>query len=252
MERILKLEEVDSTNRYALDHFANLADNSLIIADSQSGGRGRRGKAWESPPGINLYASYIVKEPSFPIGRALWCGGLAALVTLAEFGPEMDIWLKWPNDICCSSSDCRGFRKIAGLLAETWTPSASNRIGGVVVGIGINLNMPQDMLEKIDQPATSILAESGNQVNIAKFADKLLENLILMRSVAEDDPDKFFEIYRDANGLIGRNISIKVDEATTVSGIVHGINTDGAILIKEKNGNIIEVMTGDVEGAFRD
>jgi len=246
MKSIITLEEVDSTNRYALDNFANLADNSLVTADSQSAGRGRRGKAWVSPPGINLYASYIVKEPSFPIGRALWCGGLAALVTIAETAQEMDIWLKWPNDICCSSSDGKSFKKIAGLLAETWTPAGSNTIEGVVVGIGINLNMPKELLDEIDQPATSILAEKGNRVDTAKFAEKLLANLTLMRKVAEDDPNKFFEIYSQANGLMGRKITIKLNENSICTGIVKGVTKEGAILIEDENCEIRTIMTGDV------
>jgi BirA family biotin operon repressor/biotin-[acetyl-CoA-carboxylase] ligase len=246
MKEILKLKEVDSTNRYALDHFADLADSSLVMADSQSAGRGRRGKSWVSPPGINLYASYIVKEPRFPIGRSLWCGGLAALITLVEYTPETEIWLKWPNDVCCSSPGNSGFKKIAGLLAETWTPSASNRIAGVVVGIGINLNMSRQLLDKIDQPATSILAESGKEVNIAEFAEKLLENLTLMRKIAEDDPEKFFEIYSEANGLTGRKITIKTDPNSICTGTVKGVTEEGAILIEDENCEVRTIMTGDV------
>ena len=247
MKSIITLENVDSTNRYALDNFANLADNSLVTADSQSAGRGRRGKSWISPPGMNLYASYIVKKPSFPFGRALWCGGLASLVTIAETAPEMDIWLKWPNDICCSSSDGRCFRKIAGLLAETWTPAGSNTIEGVVVGIGINLNMPKKLLDEIDQPATSVLSETGKRVDSANFAEKLLANLTLMRKIAEDDPDKFFEIYNQANGLMDRKITIKLNENSTCNGIVKGVTKEGAILIEDEHCEIRTIMTGDVD-----
>ena len=230
-----------------MENFANLADNTLVIADSQTAGRGRRGKQWISPPGMNLYASYIVKNPSFPIGRVLWCGGLATLVTLAEFADEMDIWLKWPNDICCSYPNGRDYRKIAGLLAETWSPPTSNQVEGVVAGIGVNLNMPKALLQEIDQPATSVFAETGRNVDIAKFAETLLGNLLKLRTLAATQPDKFFEIWRDANGLIDREIKIKADNSSTVSGIVKGVTAEGAIEVIEKSGIVKTVITGDVE-----
>ncbi len=246
MEKIFRLKEVDSTNRYAIDNFANLADNTLVTADSQSAGRGRRGKSWLSPPAMNIYATYIVKKPSFPIGRALWCGGLATLITIAESAPDIDIWLKWPNDICCSSPDGDKFRKIAGLLAETWAPPGSNNIEGVVVGIGINLNMSLELLNEIDQPATSILAETSKCTDCATFAEKLQSNFALMRKIAENDPDKFFEIYSQSNGLIGRKITIKTDKNSECTGIVKGVTEDGAILLEDENCEIRTIMTGDV------
>ena len=243
---ILKLKEVDSTNRYALDNFAELADNTLIIADFQSAGRGRRGRQWISPSGMNLYATYIVKDLKFPIERVLWCGGLAALITITEYAPEADVWLKWPNDICCSSDRCGGYCKIAGLLAEAWTPFGSNQIGGVVAGIGVNLNMPPDMLAEIDQPAASLFAETGRKVDVAEFAEKLLCNLMKMRQVAEDDPEIFFEIWSSSNGLIGREITLKIDDKTSFTGVVQGVTPNGAIEIKDCNGDVNTFMTGDI------
>lgn len=246
--KIIRLEKTDSTNRYALDGFANFADNSLITADEQEAGRGRRGKNWLSPPGMNLYASYIVKNPSFPVGRALWCGGLATLVTLSESMPDSDLWLKWPNDVCCGYDDKnKPYRKIAGLLAETWTPPECNEIKGVVVGIGADLNMPKELLDKIDQPATSVFAETGEKVDIANFAEKLHRNLLQFRNLAENDSKKLFKIYDMANGLKGRSIEIKLDDDSLIKGTVTGVNEDGALLLKKSDGEIFPVITGELQ-----
>ena len=246
--KIIRLEKIDSTNRYALDGFANFADNTLIIADEQEAGRGRRGKSWISPPGMNLYASYIVKTPSFPIGRAMWCGGLATLITLSELAPDSDLWLKWPNDVCCScDKDGIPYRKIAGLLAETWSPADSNKLEGVVVGIGVDLNMPKEILETIDQPATSVVVETGNEVDIADFAEKLFENLLKFRRLAESDPEKFFKVWATANGLKGKTIKIRLDDGSLIEGTVAGVNEEGALLLKKEDGEINTVISGELQ-----
>lgn len=243
---IIKLNNIDSTNRYALNHFAKLADNTLVTADSQTAGRGRRGKTWISPPGLNLYATYIAKKPSFPPGRVLWVAGLATLASLLEIAPDLDVWLKWPNDICCSSNDGESFKKIAGLLAETWTPPASNTIEGVVAGIGVNLNMPPSILQAIDQPATSLFAEVGRKVKPAKFAEKLHNNLIKLRCTATDEPEKFFQAWSTANGLTGKTITIKNGEESTFTGIVQGVSSDGSIEIQNTDGLVKTFITGDI------
>ena len=244
--KIIKLKHIDSTNRYAINNFEKLPDNTLVTAESQSAGRGRRGKTWLSPSGLNLYATYIVKKASFPAGRVLWVGGLATLISLSEVAPELDIWLKWPNDICCSYPEGEEFKKIAGLLAETWSPAASNKIEGVVAGIGVNLNMPLEELQAIDQPATSLFAEVGRKIEIAQFAEILHANLLKLRSIAEQEPEKFFEIWSQANGLIGREITIKKDETSTFTGTVQGVCQDGSIEIKDSNGVVQTFLTGDI------
>ena len=244
--KIIHLDKIDSTNRYALERFAEFADNTLIVADEQSAGRGRRGKEWFSPAGMNLYASYVVKELKIPAGRVLWCAGLASLVTLSEYAPSMDLWLKWPNDIYCTvAGKPNRFCKIAGLLAETWTPHGSNRVEGVVAGIGINLNMPDEMLELIDQPAVSLFSETGKRVDIAEFAETLHAALMKFRILAEEEPDKFFEVWRRSNGVIGHGISVRKDDGSIISGVVADVDRDGAVLIKESE-KIHTVLSGDV------
>lgn len=178
----------------------------------------------------------------------MWCGGLATLITLSEFAPDSDLWLKWPNDVCCScDEDDIPYRKIAGLLAETWTPPNSNKIEGVVVGIGVDLNMPKTLLDSIDQPATSVIAETGNEVDIAEFAERLLQNLLKFRQLAESDPEKFFTVWEMANGLKGKSVTIKLDDGKIVSGMVTGGNKDGALLLKKTDGTICTVISGELK-----
>ena len=247
MNNIIHLNTIDSTNRYAKDLFAEFADNTLVTADSQTAGRGRRGRTWFSPPGMNLYASYIVKNPSFPAGRVLWCGGLAALSVLQEYCSLDNAWLKWPNDICCSSPGIpERYRKIAGLLAETTTYPGSSTLDGVIAGIGINLNMPPELLEQIDKPATSVFTETGYLTDSAEFAEKLLDKLVYYRTLAEERPDEFFGLWRDKNGLAGKMIVIRTPDGGKAAGTVTDVTPDGALVLTDESGVSCTVTAGDV------
>ena len=109
---LLILDEVDSTNTYAREHFDDLPDGTLVVARRQTAGRGRRGRSWLSPPGINFTGSILLKrlEDGFHAGCLL---GVAALSLLRELAPELPAYLKWPNDIYVEN------RKLAGLLSES-------------------------------------------------------------------------------------------------------------------------------------
>jgi BirA family transcriptional regulator, biotin operon repressor / biotin---[acetyl-CoA-carboxylase] ligase len=244
---IITLDKIDSTNRHALREFANFADNTLIIAHSQNAGRGRRGKSWFSPAGVNIYASYIIREPLFPIHTSLWICGLAALKTLRETAPAIHLWLKWPNDVYCTpkgTPDCK--LKIAGLLAETFSPEGSNKIEGVVAGLGINLNMSTEDLKKIDRPATSLLAETGSKTDIAKFADFLLKNLISFRTLAETDTNNLFGQWVAENKLMDSAITLKQDDGTVINGNVRGFSRRGELILNSSEGKLHKIMTGEL------
>lgn len=247
---IIQLDHIDSTNRYALRELAenaDLADNSLIIADAQDAGRGRQGKTWYSPPGKNIYASYIIKELSFPINISLWICGLASLKALRETAPTVQLWLKWPNDIYCTPRDNPiGKLKIAGLLAETFSPGNTNIIKAVVGGIGINLNMTAEDLDKIDKPATTLLMESGNETNLAKFANLLLDNLLLYRQLAETDPNEIFLQWRNENRLLNTAITIRKDDGTTISGKVSDFTRRGEMMLLTPEGNLVKIISGEI------
>lgn len=247
---IIKLDKVDSTNRFALRELTDnpdLADNSLIVADSQDAGRGRQGKSWFSPAGKNIYASYIVKKPSFPIHITLWICALAALKALRQTAPTLQLWLKWPNDIYCTPRNNPDSKlKIAGLLAETFSPGETNDIEAVVGGIGINLNMETEDLKNIDQPATSVLIENGSQTDLAKFADLLLENLLFFRNLAETSLNDIFVQWRNENRLLNSQITILLDDGKTVSGKVTDFNRRGEMILLNAEGNPVKIISGQI------
>lgn len=244
---IIKLDTIDSTNRYGLREFANFADNTLIVSDSQDAGRGRRGKSWHSPAGKNIYASYLIKGDQSLIEKSLWICGLAALKTLREHSTDLALWLKWPNDIYCTpKNNPSQYLKIAGLLAEMHSPAGSNTIDGVVAGMGINLNMTNSDLEKIDQPATSILNETGKEVNIANFADNLLQNLSFYRTIFEENINQLYIEWKSENGLIGKTITLQKDDNKIISGKVTDVTRNGILVLLTPDGSIHEIVTGNL------
>ncbi|MCK5844559.1 MAG: biotin--[acetyl-CoA-carboxylase] ligase [Victivallales bacterium] len=275
------IEKIDSTNALALREFAKFADGTLLTAGEQTAGIGRRGRSWLSPPDVNLYATYIIKAPAFPPSDAMLIGGLATLTTLRRFSPEMELWLKWPNDICCGplarnggktnhpstlpnfqqeipnnehrtiqnknlGGESRGFKKIAGLLAQTHSPDASNEVDGVVIGIGVNLNMTPEQLSAIDRPAASLFSETGEFIDLSTFADFLLKELVRYRKLAESDPESLSDKWIGENALIGERVEMSLEDSTSFSGRVAAIRRNGAVVIESESGVSQAFIAGDV------
>jgi BirA family biotin operon repressor/biotin-[acetyl-CoA-carboxylase] ligase len=161
----LYVEVCPSTQRLLSGEYS---EGAVALTEKQTEGRGRLGRRWLSPPGVSLLFS-IVLEPSVETAQlpelSLVAGqaSAAAIAAVAGVTPEV----KLPNDILISG------RKVAGILAEA-------RDGRVVLGIGVNVNVAQDDLPSgVDRPATSLLVETGHEVDRAELLLELLERLEL-------------------------------------------------------------------------
>ena len=234
---IIYLDKVDSTNKYGLRHFGELPDAALIVAGEQSAGRGRHERQWISPPNTNIYASMIVKNPGENPALASMFISLGVLATLRAAAPEVKFWLKWPNDIFCRD------RKIAGILCES-VSGPEQQIGGIVAGVGININMPPGMINSIDQPATSLTNETGNEFNLKKIVKKLAKSLNKYYSIHSISPEILFTSWKDENLLLGQAVKIDMGENEIEGQIVDfGFNGE---LIFETAGSRIRLFSGDV------
>ena len=238
--RLLWLQCVDSTNRYAINHFEELADFTFVVAEEQTAGRGRRGKDWHSPVNTNFYGSLVIKKQEYQPFQLVWPGSLAALELLRSYMPEKELWLKWPNDIFC------GNRKIAGTLCEARFVTR-HTLAGIVFGIGINLNMDETMLEAIDRPATSILIETGNKVNLKKFAFELGNKTSSLYSTAFSfGLENFYRLWKKENRLLGNKIEVLTDKEEIISGTVIDINAGAELVLRTEDGVIHNLSSGDV------
>lgn len=240
MPNIIRLKKIDSTNKYATENFDTIQDRTLITADSQTAGRGRRMKVWLSPDKVNLYASFVIKKVSFNVSISSWIGGLAALHTIRELSSEKDkLWIKWPNDVYCKD------RKLAGVLCEA-VSDTQNHSRGVIIGIGINVNMTKEQLDRIDRPATSLLLENGIETNIESVGDILLEKMNYYTSIAQRSEAELYKLWKADNKIIGRKVNVDMTGRDLICGKVVDIKPCGSLYLMDENGDFHTLYSGDV------
>ena len=234
--------KVDSTNAFAsrlLEHDRKVADGTIILAESQTAGRGRLGRSWHSEPETGLYFT-VVLRPTVP-------PSLAPLFTLAtavamhnaiERDTRVDVDIKWPNDLLV------GGKKICGILAEI--QAEVDMVKTLIIGVGVNVNHRQ-LPDDISDRATSLRIASGRiQSRIEIFAEFVEEFEGLYRQFEQSGPANIIEQWtRHSSFAQGRKIEIN-DGVRTVSGVTRGLNPLGALRVEQKGGQIEEIYSGDV------
>lgn len=236
------LNETDSTNRqaYALGE-AGAGEGLIVIADRQSAGKGRLGRTWVSPPGVNLYLSVLLRPPlpSYAAPQLTFLSALAvsrAIAAVTGLAPTH----KWPNDVLIDGC------KVAGLLNEM--SAESDRIRFVVLGIGVNLNMTADQFPAdLRTPATSLLLAGGQPVARARFARALLEQLdALYAEYLRCGPAPILTAWEAHCDLVGKAVTVDEGGGPALRGTVAGLDRDGALLLTLANGSTERVLAGDV------
>ncbi len=218
-------EVIDSTNTKAREILDGETQDILVLADSQSGGKGSHGRSFFSPSGTGLYftASFSGLPFTFPVTFAAASASVAAL---GQFGIES--CSKWVNDIMISG------RKAGGILCER---TAS---GNVIVGIGINIAEPE---EGFPPEISGIAAALGNSdVSRDELAVRLYAEL---HRRMEMDPHEVMEKYRAVCGTTGRRITFDLD-GTRAVGMADRILDDGTLEVLLDSGGIAELISGNV------
>ncbi len=164
----IHFDSIGSTNTWAKEHVEELDSDCLTIitADEQTAGRGRFTRDWVSPKGCNLYVTYVVfvKDLRFSIGN------LPQVLALAALEAHVSVGIKWPNDLVI------GKKKLGGILCEVVQCDFGY---AVVVGLGLNINMPKSYFDKIDRPATSLLEELGSVQDREHISERIHKQFIL-------------------------------------------------------------------------
>lgn len=233
-------ETIDSTNTWAKNHMGEFPSDALtlVTAHTQTAGRGRFQRRWESPPGQNIYASFCfhVEKQRQDIGNIPQIMSLSAASVLEAL--KFQPWIKWPNDVLLSS------KKIAGILTET-TPL--EKTTGVIVGIGLNVNMTQEILEKIDQPATSLLAEAHTAFDVKAvlqlLQDQFLSDLSLF---LQQGMPPFLDKYRKLIFTYPKQLIRFHDNQQLWLGTFDHINDDGSLTLKLTNGSLKTFIVGEI------
>ena len=237
---VVFFEETGSTNVEA----KRLADQgsvhgTLVVADSQSGGKGRRGRSWHSPKGSAIAMSLILKpelesEKASMLTLIQAMAVTKALEDICGISPQ----IKWPNDILVNE------KKVCGILTEMNLDKT--KISSIIIGCGINVNQ-DDFPEEIAEIATSLKIETGQILSRPKLIAHICEVF-----------EEFFEefvIAKDLSGivdaynerLISRGRTVKVlDPKEEFTGEALGINALGELLVKRTDGVTVNVYAGEV------
>jgi len=232
------LDRVDSTNTRARElGLQGAADGAVVIAEEQSGGRGRRGRSWVSPRGRNLYMSVVLRSelPPESIAQLSLVAGVACAEGLEEWCAPR---LKWPNDVLV------GGRKVVGILAEL---EARGSAPFVVLGIGVNVNMTlEDLPPELHEKAGSLRMATGREVERACVAGRLLTHLERRyEALRSDGFDAVARRWNELAGFLGRHIRVE-EPGGTFAGEVLGLDQSGALRLRLAGGEEHRVLAGDV------
>ena len=235
------LAETDSTQRVARELArAGAAEGTVVIAEAQTAGRGRLGRTWHSPRGVNLYCSIVLRPALLPaaVPQVALVAGVAVAAALAET-PGVAPRIKWPNDVLIDG------RKVAGVLTEM--EAEVERVHHVILGIGVNLNasrsaFPPELRERV----TSVLLATGRRVDRAAFTARLLAAL-------EARYGRFLEggfgVVRSEcesySCLTGTEVRVASPEGE-VAGRVAGLDADGALRLTRPDGTSTRIVAGEV------
>ncbi len=238
-------ELIGSTNdraRELLDEPA--ADGAVVLAEEQSEGRGRRGRSWLSPAGLNLTLS-VALRPRIAPEEAWQLGFAAALAVARACATVAPMRLKWPNDV--ESVDGR---KVGGLLIETMTEG--DRLRGAVVGIGLNVNWRHaEMPAEIEARATSLADLSGSTVDRVALLGALLDALSEELDAVEAGRSPI-DRYRDACSTLGAFVTVATGDGA-LHGRATGLDASGALVVEAEDGRhvlaggeVVRVQAGGV------
>jgi len=222
--------EIGSTNDRAREALAEPGGEGLaVVAELQSAGRGRRGRSWLSPPGVNLMVS-VALHPHLAAERAWWLGAAAALAVHGATAPTAPLAVRWPNDLVA-----RDGRKVAGLLLET--AAEGDQLREAVIGIGINVNWSRsEMPEDLAPRATSLMEIAGRELDRVGLLHRLLAALDAEVALVEKGVSPAARV-RDISWLDGRAVRV-ASGAAEVSGTALGIADDGALLVATASGPV--------------
>lgn len=242
---LVVLERTRSTNDVAKElGLRGAPEGTVVVADEQTAGRGRMGRRWVAPPGTCLLCSLLFR-PSLPLSRVGW---LTMLTTMAaadavERLTGLRPGLKWPNDLVVRARGPAGeWKKLAGVLTETGL--TGDRLDFVVVGIGINVNVPPDRLSELAPGATSLLAETGRRTDRAELLATFLAE-VERRMEGLRNGDLPYAEWAARLVTTGRRVAVHTSTGV-VTGTAEGVDEEGRLLVRAADGAVHRFLAGDV------
>ncbi|PSU31225.1 bifunctional biotin--[acetyl-CoA-carboxylase] ligase/biotin operon repressor BirA [Photobacterium lutimaris] len=220
---------IDSTNQYLLDRVGAMPKGACCLAEYQQAGRGRRGRQWLSPFGSNLYLSMYWRLDA-GIAAAMGLSlvvGVAIAEALESLGAD-GIRVKWPNDLYYQD------RKLAGILVEM--SGQTGEAAHLVIGMGINIAMPESEGEAIEQSWTNLTEACDTLPDRNTLAATLINRLYdALSDYEESGMDGFATRWNRLDNFLDRPVKLLMGNRV-VEGIARGINSQGALLLETEEG----------------
>jgi BirA family biotin operon repressor/biotin-[acetyl-CoA-carboxylase] ligase len=245
-------QNLTSTNSEAMTLAQSGAkDGTVVVAESQSAGRGRHARTWFSPPGLNLYCSVIVRGLGQGLTLADWLSWVPLTTALAvteavQEVAAISLALKWPNDLLLDE------RKVGGILCESSLAIPDNPV--VVIGIGLNVNVPLALFPDELRPiATSLFESSYRLIDRNRLLAQLLLDLEQsLDELRDHGPSRLLQAYQRRCTTLGRQVRVILGADEELLGTAVAITADGTLQVKPSadaggmDKALVDVRAGDV------
>jgi len=225
-------QDLPSTNTEAVSLArAGARDGTVVIAEGQSGGYGRHGRAWFSPPGLNVYCSVIVRGLGEILSLSQWLSWvpLASALAVTEAAQQVaavSLSLKWPNDLLLHE------RKVGGILCESSFAATNDPV--VVIGIGLNVNiLPESFPEELQPIAASLLESSRRPIDRNRLiAQLLLELEHCLGELRTHGVARLRQAYTARCATLGRQVRVQFANEQPIVGIAEALSADGGLQVR--------------------
>lgn len=232
-------DSIDSTNNYAKSIARDVEEGRIVVAEEQTGGRGRLGRSWSSTKYKGIYFSLILKPGMAPseVARLTLVASSAVVLALDEMG--IHSLIKWPNDIIVNG------KKVCGILTEM--SAELNHIDYIIMGVGINVNNSLDSFgEEVRYKATSLSEEESRTINRQELLGRILNNFErLYKKFLDGDFGPSLEIARERSILIDREFRL-VDGDRVENVFVKDIDDRGELVVIGEDGRERRVYSGEI------
>jgi len=232
-------DDISSTHTYLHEHYQMFAPGTLVVSNSQSEGRGRHKRSWFSPKNKNLYFNLLVSlENVFPqhYSQITQIAAIELAKILLEYGLEVAV--KWPNDLLFQK------QKICGVLSEVISKGDQKLLS---LGMGVNANADLEDFNALQKPATSLKIIFGKPINRLFLLQKFISNFeVAMLKLQKEGFLPWKKDWMGMENFLGETAHI-IEGTKRIEGRIRGVNNNGSLLFQKSSGELITIISGDLE-----
>ncbi len=210
-------------------------DGTLVVADEQTQGRGRRGRGWVSPPGGNIYATIIMRPGAWEIGSLGMVAPLAVCEAMDAVAEVRSV-IKWPNDLLIEG------RKVGGVLIDTRL--SGEEVEYALVGVGVNVNFDPSQHEEIRDMATSLASELGREISREALLAVFLNRFERLYLAARSD-EGVRGAWKARLETLGRRVEVRLGDRVE-EGVAEDVDGEGNLILRREDASTVVLAAGDV------